>query len=79
LTPIVALTTPIAEEAGAEHSLRGGVLAAGTPVDVKNRYIRSWSGGFEVAAHVESGYLIRRMSDLSILPDVLGFDEVRQG
>lgn len=54
-------------------------MAAGTPVDVKNRYIRSWSSGFEVAAHVESGYLIRRMSDGSILPDVLGFDEVREG
>ena len=59
--------------------VRAGVLAPGTPVDVKNRYIRSWSRGFEVAAHVESGYLIRRMSDGSILPDVLGFDEVRQG
>jgi hypothetical protein len=79
LTPIVAFNTPLAAEARADHSLRIGVLAAGTPVDVKNRYIRSWSSGFEVAALVESGYLIRRMSDQSILPDVLGFDEVRRG
>ena len=52
-------------------------FAVGTSVDVKNRFVGSWSRGFEVAGHVEEGYLIRRLSDGSILPDALSFDEVR--
>jgi hypothetical protein len=52
-------------------------LAVGTAVDVKNRFVGSWSSGFEIAGHVEDGYLIRRLSDRSILPDALSLDEVR--
>ncbi len=52
-------------------------FAVGTAVDVKNRYVRSWSSGFEIAGHVDDGYLIRRLSDGSILPDALAYDEVR--
>ncbi len=76
-TTVTPLTAVLAETA-TDPSLRVGILAAGTQVDVKNRYIRSWSSGFEVAARVEAGYLIRRLSDQSILPDVLGFEEVRE-
>jgi hypothetical protein len=54
------------------------VLAPGTRVDVKNRYIGSWARGFEVAEHVRGdGYLVRRLSDRSILPEPLSTDEVR--
>jgi hypothetical protein len=52
-------------------------FAVGTSVDVKNRFVGSWSSGFEVAGHVEDGYLIRRLSDRSILPDPLSSNEVR--
>ena len=52
-------------------------FAVGTSVDVRNRFVGSWSSGFEVAGQVADGYLIRRMSDGSILPDPLSFDEVR--
>jgi hypothetical protein len=52
-------------------------FAVGTSVDVKNRYIGSWSRGFEIAGHVEEGYLVRRLSDGSILPDALSYHEVR--
>ena len=52
-------------------------FAVGTSVDVKNRFVGSWSRGFEIAGHVEDGYLIRRLSDGSILPDPLSYDEVR--
>jgi hypothetical protein len=52
-------------------------FAVGTSVDVKNRYIGTWSHGFEIAGLVEHGYLIRRVSDGSVLPDALSFDEVR--
>ncbi|MFZ0667865.1 MAG: hypothetical protein WAM97_19110 [Acidimicrobiales bacterium] len=54
-------------------------FAVGTAVDVRNRYIGSWSRGFEVAGLVEQGYMIRRLSDGSVLPEALSFDEVRPG
>ena len=52
-------------------------FAVGTSVDVKNRFVGSWSSGFEIAGHVQDGYLIRRLSDGSILPDPLSSNEVR--
>jgi hypothetical protein len=52
-------------------------IEVGTSVDVKNRFIGSWSCGFEIAELVEDGYMIRRNSDGSVLPDSLSFDEVR--
>lgn len=65
----IALNTPASEPTIA--------FAVGTSVDVKNRFVGTWSSGFEVAGHVQDGYLIRRLSDRSILPDPLAFDEVR--
>jgi len=55
------------------------ICAVGTSVDVKNRFIGTWSRGFEIANVTADGYLIRRLSDNSVLPDVLSFDEVRPG
>ena len=52
-------------------------LGVGSAVDVRNRFVGTWSDGFEVAEHVNDGYLIRRSSDGAILPDVLGQNEVR--
>jgi hypothetical protein len=52
-------------------------LAAGTSVDVRNRYVGAWSSGFEVAEPVPDGYVIRRISDGSVLPDVFTNDDVR--
>ncbi len=52
-------------------------FAVGTSVDVRNRFVGSWSRGFEIAGQVDDGYLIRRLSDGSILPDPLAYDEVR--
>lgn len=66
-------------EALAGYSVGTSAFAVGTSVDVKNRFIGTWSHGFEIAALVEAGYMIRRLSDCSILPDVLAFDEVRRG
>lgn len=54
-------------------------IALGTPVDVRNRFMGTWCRGFEVAGVVDDGYLIRRLSDLSVLPEPLGFDQVRPG
>ena len=61
---------------GQETTPRAG-LDVGSPVDVRNRYLGSWSHGFEVAGQVAGAYLIRRLSDGSVLPDALGRDEVR--
>jgi len=52
-------------------------LDAGTAVDVRNRFVGTWSNGFEVADHVNEGYVIRRSSDGAILPDVVGRDDVQ--
>ena len=53
------------------------IVPVGTSVDVRNRFIGTWSCGFEVAGMNEQGYLIRRLSDMSVLPEAFGFDEVR--
>jgi hypothetical protein len=66
-----------ASQALAAYSIGTSVFPDGTSVDVKNRYIGTWSRGFEIAGRVEAGYLIRRLSDGSVLPDPLSFDEVR--
>ena len=52
-------------------------IAIGMRVDVRNRFVGSWSHGFEVAERVENGYRVRRLSDNTVLPDVFPVDEVR--
>jgi hypothetical protein len=52
-------------------------LAEGTPVDVRNRFVGSWSHGFEVAERVQGGYRVRRLSDDSVLPDIFSTEDVR--
>jgi len=52
-------------------------LARGTRVDVRNRFVGSWSRGFEVAERRGDGYRVRRLSDGSVLPDVFAEDDVR--
>jgi hypothetical protein len=53
------------------------LLPEGTPVDVRNRFVGSWSHGFVIAERVQGGYRIRRLSDDSILPDVFPSEDVR--
>jgi hypothetical protein len=36
-----------------------------------------WCHGFEVADQVDGGYVIRRVSDEAMLPEVITDDEVR--
>lgn len=69
---------PSASETLAAWSVGTTVIPVGTSVDVKNRFIGTWSRGFEIAGMAPDGYLIRRLSDRSILPDALTFEEVRQ-
>ncbi len=57
-------------------------MKPGTKVEVRDRFDRRWTRGFEVAENVETGegagYRIRRLSDGSVLPVVFGADEVRR-
>ena len=62
---------------GRHHGHARHALAEGTRVDVRNRFVGSWSHGFEVAEHVEGGYRVRRLSDDSVLPDVFPSEDVR--
>jgi len=58
-------------------SERTDVLAEGTRVDVRSRFVGAWARGFEVAEVTPEGYRVRRLSDGSVLPDVFDFDDVR--
>jgi hypothetical protein len=55
----------------------GELLVAGTPVDVRSRYVGSWSRGFEVAEIVGESYRVRRLSDGRVLPAEFSCDDVR--
>jgi hypothetical protein len=50
----------------------------GMKVAVRNRYLGTWSAGFEVVALHLEGYSIRRTSDGAVLPEVIPFSEVRE-
>jgi hypothetical protein len=58
-----------------------GGVDQGTRVEVRTRFDRRWSTGFEVdavlAAEEGPRYRIRRRSDDSVLPSDFGPDEVR--
>jgi len=56
-----------------------GALQAGTPIEVRNRYLGNWSTGFEIHACTDEGCVIRRSSDGVILGGVVPFDEIRLG
>jgi hypothetical protein len=53
-------------------------LRPGTKVEVLKRFDSSWARGFEVAEALDSGYLIRRLSDGDILPTPFPPEEVRR-
>jgi len=53
------------------------LIPVGTPVEVRSRFVGSWSRGFEIAGYGERGYLVKRLSDGSILPDEFEATEIR--
>lgn len=52
-------------------------LDVGAAVEVRNRFIGRWCRGFEVADQTDGGYVIRRVSDRVVLPEVMRHEEVR--
>ncbi len=53
-------------------------MKPGSRVEVRSRFDQSWSRGFEIAAVVEGGYEIKRLSDGEILPTTFDDDDVRK-
>jgi hypothetical protein len=52
-------------------------LDVGAAVEVRNRFVGMWCHGFEVVDQVDGGYVIRRVSDEAMLPEVVTDDDVR--
>jgi len=48
----------------------------GAKVWVRDRFLGQWNRGFEVAEVLRDGYLVRRLSDGHVLPDVFPFEDV---
>jgi hypothetical protein len=53
-------------------------LPLGARVEVRTRYRRSWSNGFEIAGTTSDGYWLRRDSDRSVLPCAFVAGDVRR-
>jgi hypothetical protein len=49
----------------------------GDPVELRVRFTGGWSGGFLIAAVVDGGYRVFRLSDGTLLPGVTGAADVR--
>ncbi|HUY22145.1 MAG TPA: hypothetical protein VMV22_07365 [Acidimicrobiales bacterium] len=56
----------------------GRAHRVGAKVAVRNRYLGTWSPGFEVAALHRDGYRIRRASDGAVFGEVIAFGDVRE-
>lgn len=61
-----------------EHTGSQGTLTAGTKVEVRTGFDRSWSAGFVVAERTDDGYRLQRRSDGELLPVLFPFDDVRR-
>ena len=59
------------------RTFRFETLPAGTRVEVRDRFDRSFHPGFEVAQVTSTGYQLRRLSDRAELPTVFAPDDVR--
>ena len=73
LTPEGPTTDPASTDAPPASELRPG-----RRVEVRNRYDRRWTPGFEVVEVLDDGYLLRRLSDGAMLPTTFSPEEVRR-
>ncbi|MGI8755319.1 MAG: hypothetical protein ACR2MB_05560 [Acidimicrobiales bacterium] len=53
-------------------------LKAGTRVEVRTGFDRSWAAGFEVESATEDGYRVRRRTDGQVLPATFATDDIRR-
>lgn len=59
------------------HQLRWTRLQPGADIEVKTRFLASWTTGFQLAAIDDDGVWIRRRSDGAVLPVSVPFTDVR--
>jgi len=52
-------------------------MNVGDHVELYVKYTDRWSGGFEIAAVVEGGYQVRRVSDAMLLPAPTSPSDIR--
>ena len=74
MSVVDAITPKTAEP----HVATAPAPEVGMKVAVRNRYLGTWSAGFEVVALHLDGYAIRRTSDGAVLPEVIPFSDVRE-
>jgi hypothetical protein len=53
-------------------------IRPGTRVEVRSGYRSSWSRGFEVARVEGDAYVLRRVSDGTVIPAAFGGEAIRQ-
>ena len=61
-----------------ERAAANWALPTGAAVEVRSRYLGTWTNGFELAERVDEGYRVRRRSDGSVLPGVFAPADVRR-
>lgn len=61
-----------------DAATRPSRLEAGTRVEVRTGFDRTWVNGFRIDAVEAAGYRVRRRSDDQVLPVALPFDDVRR-
>ena len=57
--------------------LRSHVLAVGTAVEIRSRFVDRWVPGFVVLAADDQGHRIRRTSDGGVIPVSIPPTEIR--
>jgi hypothetical protein len=53
------------------------MLHVGDRVELHTKFNDSWVAGFEIAEVVVNGYVVRRTSDGTMLPDLTGDSDLR--
>ena len=72
--PVLTDATPVATMG---HGITGGSARIGDSVELRVTFSGGWSSGFDVAAVVEGGFIIRRRSDGFLLPGPTSPSDVR--
>ena len=78
MSVVDAITPKVTSTIATAESVSAPAPEVGMKVAVRNRYLGTWSAGFEVVSLHLDGYSIRRTSDGAVLPEVIPFIDVRE-
>jgi hypothetical protein len=68
----------VVDSSTTRRSWPGENPAVGARVAVRNRYLGTWSPGFEVVAVHHDGCRVKRTSDGAVLPGLIALSDVRE-